>query len=63
MTSCDAMREFEQKIDIEKVFQNTEHPDYVRSCIDICSKCKYLAVCKGGCPLLCIDICYMLQIY
>jgi hypothetical protein len=52
MTSCDAMREFEQKIDIEKVFQNTEHPDYVRSCIDICSKCKYLAVCKGGCPPL-----------
>lgn len=52
VTSCDAMREFEQKIDIEKVFQNTVHPDYVRSCIDVCSKCKYLAVCKGGCPPL-----------
>ena len=52
ITSCDAMREFEQERDLKNAFSDLSHPDYVYKCIKICSNCKNLPLCKGGCPPL-----------
>ncbi len=53
ITSCDAMREYEQKIDdYEKIFNNISHPEYVNEQIKRCNACINLPVCKGGCPPL-----------
>lgn len=51
--SCDAMREMEQKVDIdENMFTKFIQPEYVDSIIKKCNECKDLYICRGGCPPL-----------
>jgi radical SAM protein with 4Fe4S-binding SPASM domain len=53
ITSCDAMREFEQKIDnYGQMFNEIIHPEYVNEQIRRCNACINLPICKGGCPPL-----------
>lgn len=53
VTSCDAMREVVQGVEIdENIFENFIQPDYVDHVISICNMCKDLSLCKGGCPPL-----------
>lgn len=53
VTSCDAMREVEQKVEIGvDMFSAFQQPEYVESCIEKCESCKELSLCKGGCPPL-----------
>ena len=53
VTSCDAMREIVQCIEIgENMFEKFSQPNYVETYIDKCKKCEYLSICKGGCPPL-----------
>lgn len=53
VTSCDAMREVTQQVEIgEDMFDNFIQPDYVSWCKDKCNKCSNLSLCKGGCPPL-----------
>ena len=51
--SCDAMREFEQKMNLdEKMFSDFVQPWYFDDIINKCNACKDLYLCKGGCPPL-----------
>lgn len=53
ITSCDAMREYEQIIDkYEKIFNGFTQPEYVKRQICKCQACSNLSICKGGCPPL-----------
>lgn len=53
VTSCDAMREIVQNVEIgEDMFLRFTQPDYVVECIERCNKCKWVDICKGGCPPL-----------
>ena len=53
VTSCDAMREVKQDVEIGyNMFDAFHQPDYVSWCMEKCNKCNDLAICKGGCPPL-----------
>ena len=53
VTSCDAMREIKQNVEIgSHMFDKFHQPDYVLWCGEKCNSCKDLSVCKGGCPPL-----------
>lgn len=53
ITSCDAMREIKQEVNINtNLFENFMQPEYTREIIAKCNKCENLSICKGGCPPL-----------
>lgn len=53
VTSCDAMREVEQNVEISKdMFEHFIQPEYSNWVIEKCSMCENLSICKGGCPPL-----------
>lgn len=53
ITSCDAMREVEQKVEIDPhMFTLFQQPNYVSEFMKKCNSCDYLSICKGGCPPL-----------
>lgn len=53
ITSCDAMREIEQDVEIcEEMFDEFIQPSYVDTCMKMCEGCEDLLLCRGGCPPL-----------
>jgi len=60
ITSCDAMREIIQEIEVnENMFHNFVYPDYIDDIIKMCNKCPHISLCKGGCP----PLLYRYQLY
>lgn len=53
ITSCDAMREVIQPIEIDSdMFNSFKYPDYTSDVIRMCERCPNISICKGGCPPL-----------
>lgn len=53
ITSCDAMREVVQNIEVNgNMFNSFVYPSYTKKVIDMCNNCPDISICKGGCPPL-----------